>query len=92
MATTSSEMQNLLDSPAMAAPPGLKHNFVNPPSLNTVLCVDFSVCFIVSAVAVVIRMWTKVRLIRKVEIEDCKDSTFGPPLPLCGHPWKENRS
>lgn len=64
MATTSSEMQNLLDSPAMAAPPRLKHNFV----MNTVLCVDFGVCFIVSAVAVVIRMWIKVRLIRKVEI------------------------
>lgn len=78
MATTSQEMQNLLDSPAMAAPPPLMHNFVNPPNLNTVLCVDFGVCLIVSAVAVVIRMWTKVRLIRKVEIEDCKDSTFGP--------------
>ena len=73
MAPTSQAIQSLLDLPAMAAPPGLKHNFVNPPTLRTEFYVDLTVCLIVSVVAVCIRMWTKARLIRKVNIEDCKD-------------------
>lgn len=73
MATTSQAMQSLLDSPAMAAPPGLEHNFINPPNLRTEFYVDVTICFIVSVVAVGIHMWTKVRLIRKVNIEDCKN-------------------
>lgn len=73
MATTSQAMQSLLDSPAMAAPPGLEHNFAHPPSLKTDYYVDLTSCFIVSVVAVGIRMWTKILLIKKVNIEDCKN-------------------
>lgn len=58
----------------MAVPPGLKPNFVNPPTLETEFYVDLNVCLIVSILAVCIRMWTKVCFMRKVQIEDCKDS------------------
>lgn len=79
MATTSQAMQQLFEGPAMAVPSGLTHNFVNPPNLETEFYVDLNLCLIVSILAVCIRMWTKVCLIRKVQIEDCKDfsSPFG---------------
>lgn len=73
MATTSQAIQKLLDAPAMAAPPGLKHNLVNPPNLDTEFYIDLNLCLIVSILAVCMRVWTKARLIRKVKIEDCKN-------------------
>lgn len=75
MTATSQAVQKLLEEPAMAVPPGLKQNFVDPPNLETEFHVDLNVCLIVSVLAVCIRMWTKVCLIRKVQIEDCKDSS-----------------
>lgn len=76
MATISQATQKLLDTPAMPAPPGLKHNFINPPNLKTEFYVDLNLCLIIAILAVCMRIWTKVRLIRKVEIEDCKDFSF----------------
>lgn len=80
MATTSQAIQKLLEGPAMAVPPGLQHTFVNPSNMETEFYVDLYICLILSILAVCIRMWNKVCVIRKVEIEDCKDSS----LPL-GH-------
>lgn len=85
---TSQAIQKLLEGPAMAAPPGSKPNFVNPPNLETEFHVDLNICLIVSILAVCIRMWTKICLIRKVEIEDCKDSSL--PLAHFRKPRADN--
>lgn len=76
MAITSQATQKLLDIPAMPTFPGLKHNFINPPNLKIEFYVDLNLYLIIAILAVCMRVWIKVRLIRKVEIEDCKDFSF----------------
>lgn len=72
MTTTESiELQKLLDGPAMAAPPGMHHNYVNPTNLNAQFYVAVIICLTVSVLAVCMRMWTKIRLVRKIVLEDC---------------------
>ncbi len=65
------ELQKMLDGPAIAAPPGTHHNFVNPASFQTESNVVVGICLAVSVLAVGMRMWTKLRLVRKVVLEDC---------------------
>ena len=76
MAIESMELRILLNSPAMAAPPGMQHNFVNPANLNAEGYAAVITCLAVSVLAVGIRMWTKVRLVRKVLLEDCNFISF----------------
>lgn len=83
-------LQKALDGPAMAPPPGVKPNFVNPPNLEKEFYVDLILCLTISVLVVCMRMWTKARLVRKIQIEDCKKlrrfafaSSFTlPPLSL----------
>lgn len=62
---------SFLDDPALPAPPGEHHNFVNPTNMAMASRFTFSLCLAVSVLAVGMRMWTKARLIRKVVLEDC---------------------
>ena len=71
MKTTSARLQQLLNSPAMAAPAGVRPNFVNPSNLTTDLYVILAICLTVSVSAVGMRMWTQTRLVRRVFLEDC---------------------
>lgn len=77
-------LQKALDGPAMALPPGVKPNFVNPPNLEKDFYVDLILCLTISVLVVCMRMWTKARLVRKVQIEDCKKlrRLFLPRLSL----------
>lgn len=65
-------LQKLLNGPGMAPPPGVKPNFVNPPNLEKEFYIDLILCLTISVLVVAMRMWTKVRVMRKVMIEDCK--------------------
>ena len=71
-ATKAQILENLLNSPALEAPPGLTHNFVNPPNLETAFYIDVVLSITISFLVVCIRIWTKARLIRKFGREDCK--------------------
>lgn len=64
----------LLNAPAMAAPPGMHHNFVDPPNLQTIIHIVMIVCLSLSMLAVGMRMWTKTRVVRRVALEDCNPS------------------
>jgi hypothetical protein len=70
-ATITMDLKSVLDGPAMRAPPGEHHNFVNPSNMTITGRAVFSLCLIISVFAVGMRMWTKARLIRKVVLEDC---------------------
>ena len=65
-------LQKLLNGPGMSPPPGVKPNFVNPPNLEKEFYIDLILCLTISVLVVAMRMWTKVRVMRKVMIEDCK--------------------
>ena len=73
-------LQKLLDGPAMAPPPGIKPNFVNPPNLDKEFYIDLILCLTISVLAVCMRVWTKARVMRKFQIEDCK--TLSPAHAL----------
>ena len=60
-----------LNGPAMAPPPGLYSNFNDPSNLQVYAIITLTFCMTFSTVAVFVRMYTKIFLIRKVSLEDC---------------------
>ena len=66
------DIQNQLDGPALAPPPGVTPNFVNPPSFFTFSVVVVTLCLLFSTLAICMRMYTKLYIIRRVVLEDCK--------------------
>ncbi len=60
-----------LNGPAMAPPPGLHSNFKDPSNLKVYFIITLVFCTTFSTVAVLVRMYTKIFLIRKVLVEDC---------------------
>jgi hypothetical protein len=65
---------NLHTTPALAAPPGEKTDLVNAYSLHSHLVATASVCLVLSVLAVIGRTFTKARILKKVELEDCQSS------------------
>ena len=64
-------LRTLLEGPAMSPPAGVVPNFNSPASLDTyvILTVTLGLTFI--TVAVVLRMYTKVFILRVLAWEDC---------------------
>lgn len=69
---TPEQLQELLDGPAVAPPAGIIPNLVNPPNIDTVCYLTFSLCVSFASLAVIIRMYTKRVLIRSIALEDCE--------------------
>lgn len=65
------ELQSLLAGPAATPPAGVIPNFHNPPNLNTFVTLTLTLCVTFGALAVLVRMYTKLFLIRAVAYEDC---------------------
>lgn len=80
-------LQKLLNGPAMAPPPGITPNFVNPPNLEKEFYIDLILCLTISVLAVCMRMWTKARVMRKVQIEDCKSMPPADALFFASFPF-----
>lgn len=68
------KLQKLLNGPALVAPPGVQHNFANPSNSNKNYYVNISLCLAIASLAVLMRLWTTIFLIRKVRMEDGKPS------------------
>ena len=65
-------VQALLDGPALASPPGLLPNFVNPTNSHKELVLAMSLSNTLPSLAVLMRMYTKRFVMRAVFIEDCE--------------------
>jgi hypothetical protein len=59
-------------TPAMEAPPGVTRNLKDPYSLNNYLVATSAICLVLSFSAVTARTFTKVHVLKNVQIEDCK--------------------
>lgn len=59
---------------ALEPPPGITPNFVNPVSMRKYDVLGQSMCLTVSTLLVWMRMYSKVRLIKSTEWEDCKST------------------
>lgn len=77
-ATKHITLDHMLDLPALAAPPGLTHNFVNPSDMETEYYIALILSLTISILVVCMRMWTKAHLIQKVGREDCKELSISP--------------
>lgn len=53
-------------------PPGVAPNFINPPSLQHIILVANIILPLISAVFVILRLYTTGFIIRSVGIDDCK--------------------
>ena len=76
------KLQGLLNGPAGTPPPGAIPNFDNAPNLDVYLIVTISTCMTSAAVAVLLRMYTKIFIIRSLANEDCKSLSSTSELRL----------
>lgn len=60
----------ILDGPAMAPPPGVKSNFENPDNLSHPELAWLQL--IIATVVVLMRVYTKLGVVRKMLAEDCE--------------------
>lgn len=75
MATTAEERQTKLNGPAMAPPSGVIPNFVDPPNIEHVIILVLVLCVVLQTLALLMRIYTKVFIIRKMAVEDCMSSS-----------------
>jgi hypothetical protein len=58
--------------PAASPPPGIVPNFDHPPSRSNLLLGLTSVFLSLAVISYFIRMYTKIKILRKVSWDDCK--------------------
>ena len=73
------QLQTLLNRPAGTSPTGVVPNFQNPPNLKAFLPLTLALAMSFGTLAVCIRMYTKLFIIRSVAYEDCM---FLQPIPF----------
>jgi len=78
MANTNDSMQ-LENLPAAKPPPGIVPNFVDPYSSGPILISVGSVFVVIMLAFVCVRIYTKVRIVRRSSLDDCKSR----PCHLC---------
>ena len=65
-------LHTLLEGPAMSPPPGVVPNFHNPPNLDVFVALTITLCVAFATLAVLLRMYTKVFILRALAWEDCR--------------------
>lgn len=70
------EIQKLLNGPALAPPPGVIPNFVNPDNAFVSYVVTVVLCVSTSTLVFWMRMYTKIYILQRLGWEDCKFSPF----------------
>lgn len=64
-------VDHLLNGPAMAPPPGVIPNFVDPPSLQKLAILSLVLHYLFSTLVVLMRLYTKIFILRQMASEDC---------------------
>ena len=54
------------------APPGVTPNYIDPPNSGYALIVACLLTLVMAAIAVAVRVFTKVVILRKTGLDDCK--------------------
>lgn len=63
--------QDWLNGPAMVPPPGVTPNFVDPPNQRHIVLFVLIFYMTLSTIVILMRMYTKIFLLRKTVFEDC---------------------
>lgn len=71
--TTSSAFATLtaLDGPALLPPPGVTSHLTNSSSQQNWYYVFISLCTVIPGVLLLLRLYTKIRIVRKLDLTDC---------------------
>ena len=77
---TPEQVQALLNGPAMAPPPNTEPNFDDPKNLFKWFILTIALCVTFSTVAVAIRIYTKLRIIHSIGVEDCRHNYVHVPF------------
>jgi hypothetical protein len=59
-------------TPATTPPPGETYNFVDPPYIGTKYLVVNCIFLPLAAIAVFVRTWTRIVIVRSFEADDCR--------------------
>ena len=73
---TPEQLQILLNGPALAPPPGVIPNFIDPPNLDRTGTVVQLITLIVSTLAIIMRIYTKARILHQIAGADCAALLF----------------
>lgn len=68
---TQAALRTLLEGPAMNPPAGVVPNFDDPANLDIYVTLAITLCVASSTLTVVLRMYTKVFILRVLAWEDC---------------------
>ena len=68
---TQAALRTLLEGPAVSPPAGVVPNFDHPTNLDIYVTLTITLCVAFSTVAVILRMCTKVFIVRVLAWEDC---------------------
>lgn len=66
------ERAESLDGPALAPPPHVVPNFENPPNNNPLAHAILAVNLVFSSLFLLIRAYSKIFCMKRVEVEDCE--------------------
>ena len=66
------ELRTLLEGPAMSPPAGVIPDFDHAPNLDIYVAMTITLCIIFATLAVLLRMYTKVFILRVLAWEDCR--------------------
>ena len=69
--TTPTQIETLLNGPALPPPNGVEPNFENPSNLNTACYAIILSCLVATATVLCLRLYTRALIIRKVTLDDC---------------------
>lgn len=64
-------LRTLLEGPAMSPPAGVIPNLHDPANLDVYVALTITLCVAFATVAVILRMYTKVFILRVLAWEDC---------------------
>ena len=77
-------LRQMLEGPAMSPPAGAISNFHDPSNLDAFVALTVTLCMGIGTLAVALRLYTKVFILRVLAWEDCRFSSlslhFGGPL------------
>ena len=68
------QREQILNSPALEPPEGVQRNMIDPPSLQSYGLAVFQL--LLATLVVVMRLYTKVSIVKKVLSEDCKSKYY----------------
>lgn len=77
-------MDAILNGPAMAPPPGETSDFTNPPNENPLAIGVLVTMIVISTLCVLVRLYARVYLLRKVQVEESEYSPLrSVPILIC---------